>query len=456
MAAVALALPLTAIAEGYQVNTLSAKQEGMGGVGVAMRLGAESQLYNPGALAFSDHTFQISGALTVISAHATATHDGVEYKTDNDLSTPLNAAASFKISDRLYGGVMLYTPYGSGINWGTHWAGACLNQQVTIRQFTFQPTLSYRLLPNLSVGAGLMVAWGEVNLDKGLINGGSMNRLLAALMPQNYDQVKYPEASTPASVNLNGKSKIAFGYNVGAQWDINSQWTVGASYRSKVKMTVEKGDARVSYTGVAEQMLSPVLDNLNSTNFKASLPCPYVFTAGVAYKPTDRWTVEFDAQLNGWKTYKTLSIEFDNLADFDQHIAKNYHNSMTYHLGTQWATTDRLDLRAGLMIDTSPCDKDLYNPETPAQTRISPSVGFSFRPIRNLSVDFAFTYLQGTGMDGAVGHYDDFVYKIALQQGMAQGMPQLPEMLGLTPTKEFKADYKVHAFIPAIGVAYSF
>lgn len=451
LTAIALGCTLTAMAEGYQVNTLSAKQEGMGGVGVAMKLGAESQLFNPGALAFSDKTLELSGAVTVISAHATATHQGIEYKTDNDLSTPLNVAASFKILDNFYGGLMLYTPYGSGINWGTHWAGAALNQQVTIRQFTLQPTLSYRVLPNLSVGAGLMVAWGDVNLDKGLITGSSMNSLLKVLMPQQYDQVKYPDYSTPASVNLNGKSKIAVGYNLGVQWDVTSRWTVGLSYRSKVKMTVEKGDARVSYTGVAEQLLSPVLDNLNSTNFRASLPCPYVLTAGVSYKPVDNVIVEFDAQLNGWKTYKQLSIEFDGLSEFNQHIAKNYHNALTYHVGTQWGVTKRLDLRAGVMLDTSPCDKDLYNPETPAQTRISPSVGFSFRPIDNLSVDFAFTYVQGLGMDNATGHYEDFAYKIAASQN-----PALPGMLGLTPEKAFTADYRVHAFIPAIGLTYSF
>ncbi|MDE7459746.1 MAG: outer membrane protein transport protein, partial [Paramuribaculum sp.] len=44
------------MAEGYQVNTLSAKQLGMGHVGVAMKLGAESMLFNPAGLAFSDKT----------------------------------------------------------------------------------------------------------------------------------------------------------------------------------------------------------------------------------------------------------------------------------------------------------------------------------------------------------------------------------------------------------------
>ena len=69
-----LAAVLGLRAEGYQVNTLSSRQTGMGHVGVAMKLGAESQLFNPGALAFSDKTFDISASVAAISAYATATY----------------------------------------------------------------------------------------------------------------------------------------------------------------------------------------------------------------------------------------------------------------------------------------------------------------------------------------------------------------------------------------------
>ena len=436
-------------AEGYQVNTLSTRQTGMGHTGVAMKLGAESQFFNPGALAFGHKTFELSGSVAAISAHATATHQGTDYKTDNDISTPMNVSTAWRILDGFYGGVSFYTPYGSAINWGEHWPGAVLNQKVTIKLFTVQPTLSYRLLPNLSVGAGLMVSWGSVDLYKGLLGGQSLNRLMGALgMPP---ESMYAPDATPASVNLNGSSKLALGYNVGALWEINRRWSVGVSFRSKMTMTVEKGNASVSYSGAAESMLSPVLDNLNHTNFRASLPCPYVLTGGVAYKPVDNLTLAFDLQLNGWGTYKYLDIEFAGLSAFDQHLEKNYHNALTYHLGAQWGVTGRLDLRAGLMIDSSPCDKNFYNPETPGQTRIEPSVGLSFRPVDNLSVDFAFMYVHGCGIKNATGQYDDLVYKIAANQN-----PALPGVLGLTPTGTFTADYKVHAFIPALGISYAF
>lgn len=89
---------------------------------------------------------------------------------------------------------------------------------------------------------------------------------------------------------------------------------------------------------------------------------------------------------------------------------------MTYHIGAQFAMTDRLDLRAGLMIDTSPVDKNIYNPETPGMTKWEPSVGLSFRPLKGLSIDLAFMYVFGSGLDG--GSVD---YKTSLRRPTTRG-----------------------------------
>lgn len=84
----------TAVAEGYQVNTFSARQEGMGHVGVALKLGAESNIFNPGALAFSDKTVDVTAGMSAIKSSVTANHNGTEYKTSNKVSTPFNISAA--------------------------------------------------------------------------------------------------------------------------------------------------------------------------------------------------------------------------------------------------------------------------------------------------------------------------------------------------------------------------
>ena len=46
----AIASTLTMMAEGYQVNTLNVKQEGMAHTGVSLKLGAESMMFNPAGM----------------------------------------------------------------------------------------------------------------------------------------------------------------------------------------------------------------------------------------------------------------------------------------------------------------------------------------------------------------------------------------------------------------------
>ena len=71
--ALAALATLSASAEGYQVNTLSARQVAMGHTGVAQKLGAESMYFNPAALSFSNKTLDLSAGVTGIIATAGAT-----------------------------------------------------------------------------------------------------------------------------------------------------------------------------------------------------------------------------------------------------------------------------------------------------------------------------------------------------------------------------------------------
>ena len=84
LAAAVAAFAFGAKAEGYQVNTLSAKQLGMAHTGTALHLGAESMYFNPAGMAFMDKTLDISASVTGIIADAKAVHDGDTYKTDDN------------------------------------------------------------------------------------------------------------------------------------------------------------------------------------------------------------------------------------------------------------------------------------------------------------------------------------------------------------------------------------
>lgn len=422
----AIALPV--MAEGYQVNTLSARQGGMAHTGTALKLGAESMIFNPAGMASMEKTVDFTAAISPVFATAKATMPSGEiYYTDNTASTPIGAALGFSIYDNLKGGIAFYTPYGSSINWTQNWPGAALNQSCKLAAYTIQPSIAWQIIPKLSVGAGLMVTWGNVDLNKGLIPPSKMTGDI-----------------TPASVNLTGTASVALGVNIGILYDFDSRWSAGLSYKSHMAMKVKAGTANVSYAieGALKDQLSQKLDYIDKTVFSAEMPCVSILNMGVSYKPTGKLTLALDAQLSFWNRYKTLDIDFqlptapvDLNAMYDQHLPKNYHNSWAFRLGAEYTLTPRFDIRAGFIVDLTPVDKAYYNPETPGMTKVEPTVGLTFRPTTNFAIDMSFVYVAGLGKDGAKCAYKNL----------------------LTETDaDFIADYKVHAYVPSIGLTYSF
>ncbi|MFR9623296.1 MAG: outer membrane protein transport protein, partial [Rikenellaceae bacterium] len=249
--ALAAAVAVTnASAEGYQVNTLSAKQLGMAHTSVSQKLNSESVWFNPAAAAYQDQKFSIAAGVTGIAATATwEAFDGSDsQKSDNGLSTPLYLYLNYKVTDDLAVGLSVNTPYGSSMNWGNDgWAGAHLIQDISLQAYNVQPTVSYKLFNDkLSIGAGLMVSWGSVNLSKSLFPVGDLSNNTAAALTS--DSSLATIGSTPlASITMDGDANVAFGVNVGLMYDLCDKWSIGASYRSKMMTVVDEGTTNIDF-----------------------------------------------------------------------------------------------------------------------------------------------------------------------------------------------------------------
>lgn len=419
-----------AMAEGYQVNMLSAKQTGMGHVGVAMKLGAESMHFNPAGMAFMEGSMDFSAGVSAIWADATYKKGDYKAETDNDVSTPMYAYAGFRIYDNLKAGISVTTPYGSGLKWPHNWRGAELVQDISLKSFVFQPTIAWKVTDNFSIGGGLMIACGNFELSRALVAPGALAPILGA----DYADV------VPVSARLSGKSQVRVGFNVGAMWDINEKVTVGASYRSKVTMKVKEGEAELNFASDAVKALIDKMGlpipPLNEGTFKSELPLPANLTVGVSYRPIKKLELAFDLQMVGWDAYQNLNVKFTEnvLGGYSIDAVKNYKNSFAARIGAEYAVTDRFDVRLGTYFDQSPVRDDFYNPETPGMNKIGTSLGFSFRPYKGFSIDFAATYIAGLSRDGSYTTVKP----------------------GTDDKIVFSGRYGTKAFAPTVGLSYNF
>ena len=431
-----------AFSEGYQVNLQSTKQAGMGHVGTAMKLGAESMHFNPAGLSYMDKTVDLSGGASFILSNVDydySSPDGVcEFSTDSKMSTPIYLYAGVKILDDLAAGISVTNPYGSGLTWPENWAGAHLVQSISLKTFAIQPTVSYKLFNDrLSLGAGMMIMTGDVSIGRALM---PVNSLVPMMGPDFADVV-------PVQAELSGKAKVGLGYNVGVMFDITDQWTVGASYRSKVNMELEKGTAEVSYN-VPEPVQQVIIQSgkvppLNQGTFAASMPMPANLTFGVSYKPVKKLILSADFQYVFWSAYEQLDIEFSK-EDWNGNngykisSVKDYSNAFAVRLGGQYNVISCLDVRLGAYFDKTPVNDKYYNPETPGADKIGVTAGLSYSPFKNFSIDASFAYVHGIK-----------------KENVSCIVTPADEITG-TPEVRFYGNYQPTALMPSVGVSYKF
>lgn len=413
-----------------------------------MKLGAESMHFNPAGLAFMENTLDLSAGVFAIFPSVEYSNGSYTHKAEKKASTPLYFYGAFKIYDFLSAGISVTNPYGSAIDYGKNWPGASLIQDIALKSFSIQPTLSWKVTDNFSIGAGAMIVFGDFELSRSLLPGNVLYDKMAplgAMVPQVMPILEAFKDTQVASATLGGSAPVRMGINFGLMWDINEKWTVGASYRSKVRMKVNEGTAEMFYANEAKlqelvQIATAAMGSnpipippLNKGTFKAELPLPENYHVGVTFKPNNRWLVSGEVQFVGWGAYKDLNVHFTEEVlegGYSINAPKMYENTRIYRLGTQFAATNRLDLRFGAYLDETPVKDDYLNPETPSMNKLGITAGLSFRPVDRLSIDFGFGYVTGFGRDGS--------YTDALSGA------------------KFEGHYEVNALSPSIGAAYRF
>lgn len=430
-------------AEGYQINLQSTRQLGMGHLGSALKLGSESMLYNPAGLAYINGKIDFSFGANAIFSKVTYTNSQYSAKTDNPMGTPIYGYFGMKLSNKLAVGVSITNPVGNKLVWPDNWRGSHIIRNISLESFSIQPTISYKLGECLSIGAGLMIDFGNFELSRGLIPVGGLAPI-AQVVPSAAPVINKYINESPVVATLGGDADIAYGVNVGILYSPSKRVSIGLSYRSKVKMSVKSGEASLKYAGDDMKALIASINTLipgtipippiDNANFEASLPIPSNVNLGVAWKATNSLLLSAELQYVGWKAYDNLVIKFDeSINNFTIISKKNYSNAMIYRIGGEYKVSDRFTTRFGAIYDTTPIDKEYYNPETPGANKLSLTAGFSFKALKYMSVDFAFQYLNGQKTSGSV-----------------------PDPSTSNPQNRFGGEYKSIAYIPSFGLSFLF
>ncbi len=359
-----------AMAGGYQVNLAGQRQIGMGHTGTGLALDNASIFFNPGAMSHIRENGVTIGGSAIFSkiAYRAIEPSNAEARTDNPAGTPFQVYGTFGITEKLKAGLGVYTPFGSTVKWGNTWTGRFGLEQLKLSAIYIQPTLSYKISDKLGIGAGFTYVLGSVNLQRSI--------------PVQDQQGNYGHAE------LDGDA-TGVGYNLGIYFAPTEKISLGLSYRSRVDVDVEEGDATFRVPASLDARFP-------DTKFAASLPLPASLTLGIGIKPTDKLTLAVDVSHVGWSAYKSLRFDYEqpvNGADFTEN-ARNYEDSYIYRIGAEYNVTDALALRAGAYYDSSPVEEGYLTPETPDADARGISGGIGYNLSEKLSIDASFLYIN--------------------------------------------------------------
>ncbi|MDI6402833.1 outer membrane protein transport protein [Balneolaceae bacterium ANBcel3] len=416
----------TVFAGGYQLNLHGQRQIGMGHAGTGLPLDVSTIALNPAGLAVLDHNGVLLGSsATFIKTTFKTGPDMIpglpaDYKaeTDNPMRTPFNLYASYDLPiQNLRAGLGVYTPYGNAVRWGEDWMYSGLLSEISMFTVFVQPTLSFKVNDNLSFGAGLIVAYGDVNLQRNT----------------EIDLPALGLSNIPLSIELDG-STTNIGYNLGMFVQQSDVLSIGVSYRSKINMDVKGGDADFILGGVPAEvsgMLTPA-----GNAFDATLPLPAVVNLGIGIRPTETLRIAVDANLTFWSAYEDLTFTFEQRTALVQNSSepRKFNDKWIFRAGGEYDVNEQFQVRLGGYYDASPVDAGFITPETPDVDRFGISTGASYAFTPALRLDASLLFITSSEREQS------------LEKASERGTPSV------VPVGTFQTT----AFIPGLAVSYRF
>ncbi len=290
-------------------------------------------------------------------------------------------------------GLGLYTPFGLESSWPQNTGFRTVALQSELDCYTINPAVAWRIRDNLSVSAGLVVDYVDVDLRSGLTP-----------LPNN------------DLFRINGDG-WGVSYNLGVLYKPHEKVSLGVSFR---------GPTTVHIDGYTETQMAEVLPSPAYSSAEAHLPLPLAMMCGVSYRPTPKWNIEFDAAYTDWSTLGTVTVNQSapvTALGIPQHVPLifDWQSSWYYELGATRYLGKNWSVSAGYIFNQNSMPDSHYNPAVADLDRHFLSVGAGFK-IKRYDFDIAYQLgLSGTrtvsGGTPADGRYEFSSQAIALSVG---------------------------------------
>jgi long-chain fatty acid transport protein len=376
---VLVALPGAARAAGFAVDTQSARATGMASAMAADSGDASATFYNPAGL-IGSRGLQIALGDTAIFPNVSATPTSLPGPgaSTQAFSPPPHLLARYQITNDLAAGLGVFVPFGANTNW--NWQndvpgqiGQFQGTSSNINVWVVNPELAYKPIDGLRLGVGLQLAQASVVLKRSL---GFVD--------------------STGSVELGGTTS-GTGFNVGLQAElIKNLLDFGISWRSSIGLNMA---GKAHFDKIPDEFKSTLVDQTVNT----SVTLPDVVYAGLGLQATKDLRLNFDWHYVHWKSFPSLDLNFQDNT-LSSSTPKKWEDTMSFHVGGEYAISHAFKVRAGLAYDPTPSPSDTLTPDLPDANRMAAALGAGYA-FGNAQLDLGYQFVVLPNMTSTAPTY---------------------------------------------------
>ena len=334
---------------------------------------------------------QAVGALNVIKPSAKFTNTGT---TAAPLQTRLgddggdagdwafvpNAYLSWQLTPQLFVGIGLNAPFGLKTEYNSTWMGRFHAIESDLKTINVNPSIAWKINDTVSIGGGINYQRADatlsnaVNYSAAAFGAGGL-ALLGAI----------GGAGVEGIATVKGDDD-AWGFNLGATFDITPNTRIGVAYRSSIDYTLT-GD--VTFTNRPAALAAAIPDG----PVKADVKLPAMASISLFQRINPKWEVLADLSWTEWSTIKSLDIFRSNTGALISSTPLNWKDTWRVGVGANYHHNDAWTVRAGVAYDESPVADVDRTPRVPDQDRVWLAFGAQWRMSKQLAIDVGYAHL---------------------------------------------------------------
>jgi long-chain fatty acid transport protein len=288
-------------------------------------------------------------------------------------------------------GLGINVPFGLKTEYDSDWIGRFHGIESEVKTLNINPAVSYKFNDRASVGFG--VSYQRADID--LLSAVNYSGITAGRAPALFPAVG-PNVEGQNSTSLNGN---AWGFNVGALFEVTPLTRLGVHYRSSLSYDL---DGRTSFSNVPAAFASPAAAALaaavSNGKIKLDLDTPAHLSLSAAYKASDALELLGDITWTKWSEIKQLPlVRIDGPANGTtlDTLTFNFKDTIRLALGANYRWSGPWTLRAGVAYDQSPVpNAEDRSVRLPDNDRYWLALGATYRMSAASRFDLGYTFIH--------------------------------------------------------------